>query len=377
MERSITTRRILLVEDDDELREALTEALVDSGQEVESVGDGRAALRSMRSSPPDVVVLDLMMPVMDGWQFRVEQKRDPALADTPVIAMSASHSPTAAAMDADIYVRKPVDAATLLGAIEDALLSRERKLEPARLAQTERLAALGTLADGVAHEINNPLTYVLLHLTHIARMLPSVETAQTRDTVEQLQTFVSGALEGVERIRGVTNSIRAFARAEEGIRAPIDPRTAVDAALRLLANELRHRCRLVKDYRPVPYVLANEGRLAQVFLNLIGNAIQALPEDSQTLQEIRITSSADPAGNAVLEVSDTGHGIPQYLLGRIFEPFFSTKPIGRGTGLGLSISQGIVASLGGTLSVSSELGRGTTFRVCLPAMHHSTPPDSN
>ncbi len=362
-------RRILLVEDDTELRAALSDALAGSGHEVRAVADGRAALRAMREDRPDIVVLDLMMPVIDGWQFRVEQRREPALADVPVVAMSASNSPAAAAIDADAYLRKPVPAATLLRAIDDVILDRQRKAEPARQAQAERMAALGTLAAGVAHEINNPLTYVLLHLTQVSTVLPELATDANRRQVERLSAMVQGALEGVERIRTITSGIRTFSRAEELPSSPVDARPILDAALALVSNEIRHRATLRQDYGSIPLVLANEGRLGQVFLNLLTNAVQALPEGDAGAHEIRVATSTDGEGRAVIEISDDGEGIPEHLLGRVFEPFFSTKPIGQGTGLGLSISQGIVASYGGQLSVASVSGRGTTVRALLPAAH--------
>jgi len=370
-------RRILLVEDDAELREALAEALEARGHEVQAVVDGEEALKSMRAKLPDIVVLDLMMPVMDGWRFRVEQKRDPALADTPVVAISASESPMAAAVDADLYIQKPVDAPTLLGAIEDVLLTKQRRLEPAKIAQTERMAALGTLAAGLAHEINNPLTYVLLHLTHAVRLLPEVATPQNKKKIERIDSLVRGALEGVERIRGITSGVRAFSRVEELSLTALDVRPIIEAAIKLVMNQIRHRAKLVTDYKDVPPVLANEGRLGQVFLNLLTNAVQALPEGDATAHEVRVSTSTDEQGRVLVDVSDTGEGIPEHLLPRIFEPFFSTKPIGRGTGLGLSISQGIVRSLGGEISVAtSQVGRGTTIRVVLPAAQRAAEEDS-
>jgi CheY-like chemotaxis protein len=140
----------------------------------------------------------------------------------------------------------------------------------------------------------------------------------------------------------------------------------LDEALRLVMHEIRHRARLTRMYRDVPPVLASDGRLGQVFLNLLTNAVQAIPEEDGAGHEIRISTSTDGVGNAVVEIADTGHGIPPHLLGRIFEPFFTTKPIGDGTGLGLSISHGIVRSLGGEIRVSSEVGVGTRFRVIFP-----------
>lgn len=360
-------RRILLVEDDDELREALTDALADKGHDVTAVGDGRDAIAQMKVSLPELIVLDLMMPVLDGWQFRVEQKRDPKLAETPVVAISASRSPVAAAIDADLYLQKPFDANTLLRAIDDLLAARERRQEPAKQAQAERMAALGTLAAGMAHEINNPMTYVLLNLTHVLRVLPSLSTELNARTVDQLETLVKGALDGVERIRSVTSGIRAFSRSDDVVMTQIDVRSVLDAAIKMVAHEMRHRARLVRTYLPVPLVKANEGRLGQVFLNLLTNAVQAIPEGQAESHQIDVRTSVDAQGRVVVEVADSGQGVPESLLSRIFEPFFSTKPTGQGTGLGLSISLGIVTAIGGEITVASHPGRGSTFRVLLPA----------
>ncbi len=359
-------RRILLIEDDAELREAMQETLALRGMEVTSAGNGRDALQQMRLARPDLVILDLMLPVMDGWQFRAELKRDPALADTPVVVISGNDSATAAAVDADLYMTKPIDPGTLLRAIEDVLRGRERQLEPARIAQAERLAALGTLAAGMAHEINNPLTYVLLNLDSAMRALEGLADDRNRDRVGEVERLVRGALEGAERIRGITSGIRAFSRAEDIRRVPLDVRGVLESALRMVMHEIRHRARLSKVYREVPLVLASEGRLGQVFLNLLSNAVQAIPEEDAAAHEIRLVTGTDGDGNAVVEVSDTGCGIARHMLGRIFEPFFTTKPIGHGTGLGLSISHGIVQSLGGAIEVESEVGTGSRFRVVIP-----------
>ncbi|HEU5057201.1 MAG TPA: response regulator [Kofleriaceae bacterium] len=361
-------RRILLIEDDAELREAMQETLTLRGHEVMAAANGLEALQHMRVWRPDLVILDLLMPVMDGWQFRAELKRDPALAGTPVVAISGSDSATAAAVDADVYMTKPVDPRVLLGAIEDVLRRHERKLEPARIAQAERLAALGTLAAGMAHEINNPLTYVLLNLNCALRELELLAGETDRDRVQQVEKLVQSALEGAERIRGITSGIRAFSRAEDVRRVPLDVRSVLDSALRLIMHEIRHRARLTRVYGDVPLVLAGEGRLGQVFLNLLTNAVQAIPEENAGSHEIGLATSTDGHGNAVIEVSDTGCGIPPHLIGRIFEPFFTTKPIGHGTGLGLSISHGIVRSLGGDIEVTSQVGSGSRFRVIIPPL---------
>ena len=135
----------------------------------------------------------------------------------------------------------------------------------------------------------------------------------------------------------------------------------------MVANEIRHRARLVKEYDQVPDVVANEARLGQVFLNLLLNAVQALPEEHAETNEIQLLLRSPAPDRVVVEVRDNGVGIPPQVRGRIFEPFFTTKPVGIGTGLGLTICHGIVTSLGGTLTFESEVGKGSTFRVELPA----------
>ncbi len=361
-------RRILLVEDDAELREALSDALSDRGHTVVMAADGEDGLRQMRTWRPDVVVLDLMMPKLDGWQFRLAQREDPGLARTPIVVMSASSSPSAAAVDADLYLRKPLDADTLLHAIDDVINANKRRLQPAAAAQTERLAALGTLAAGLAHEINNPLTYLLLRLAQVERLLPALTTEENRAQVQQIAALVRSSLDGADRIRGITTGIRAFSRSEPTVIAPVDVRGCLDGALRLVANELRHRARLTTTYIDPPLVLANEGQLGQVFLNLLANAFQAIPEGSAQDHQVTVTAGANAAGDLVVEISDTGEGIEPHVRARIFEPFFSTKPIGQGTGLGLSISHHIIAGFGGDITVESEVGHGTKFRVVIPAM---------
>jgi len=159
--------------------------------------------------------------------------------------------------------------------------------------------------------------------------------------------------------------VKIFARAEDDSLEPVDVGVVLDAALHLIAHDLRRRGRLVRDFAPVPKVRGNESRLGQVFLNLLVNALQALPDEGD--HEVRVRVSAPGDGFVLVEVSDTGEGIEADVLPRVFDPFFTTKPIGVGTGLGLFVCQGIVTSLGGTLQIHSEVGEGTKVSVRLPA----------
>jgi signal transduction histidine kinase/CheY-like chemotaxis protein len=235
-----------------------------------------------------------------------------------------------------------------------------------RLAIADRMASLGTLAAGVAHEINNPLTSVIANVelaleSAVARQASPDEPQDTTEIVEELRD----ALDAADRVRLIVKDLKVFSRADERANERVDLARVLDSTLRMVANEIRHRAKLVTLYEAVPTVDAHESRLGQVFLNLLVNAAQAIPEGDAENNEIRVTVRAEK-GNVVVEIRDTGAGIDPARIGRIFEPFVTTKPIGVGTGLGLPICRTIIDSFGGDISLTSEVGRGTTFRVSLP-----------
>ena len=255
----------------------------------------------------------------------------------------------------------------------------ERKVMQARLLLSDRLVSVGTLAAGVAHEINNPLAYLMANLDMVAhRRLPRLETdarekgqAAIADSVAQITEMIEVAREGAERVRAIVKDLKTFARADDERRGPVDVRRVLDAAINMAWNEIRHRAKLVKEYEAVPIVWANEARVGQVFLNILLNAAQALQVGGAAGNAIRVRTSTSARGEAVVEVTDEGPGIEPDVLGRIFDPFFTTKPVGHGTGLGLWICQGIITALGGSIHATSAPGRGATFRVVLPAQNPS------
>jgi PAS domain S-box-containing protein len=253
----------------------------------------------------------------------------------------------------------------------------ERKQVQAHLVQTDRLVALGTLAAGVAHEINNPLTYVVRNLELCSGLLRAradehrgaglVSGAGVAAMLDDLAATMQVALDGVDRVAHTVRDLTTFARGESDRRTPLDVRAVLDPVLRLVSNEIRQRARLTRDLGDVPLVLANKARLGQVLVNLLLNAAQAIPEGRSEENEIGVRTFTDEGGRAAIEVSDTGSGIPEDLRSRIFEPFFTTKPTGMGTGLGLSICHGIVTALGGEITVRSVPGAGSVFQVTVPA----------
>jgi nitrogen-specific signal transduction histidine kinase/CheY-like chemotaxis protein len=247
----------------------------------------------------------------------------------------------------------------------------ERKRMQAQLVLNDRMASLGMVAGMIAHDINNPLAYVLANL-HILEsdVLPRLGlTVPERDEVRAL---LSDAQLGAERAREIVQQFRIFSRGEKELRREtLEIHHALESSLRLAGNEIRHRAQLVRDYGDPMRVQANEVQLGQVLLNLLVNAAQAIPEGGVERHEIRVLTRLR-GSEAVIEIRDTGVGIPSDRLERVFEPFFTTKPTGVGTGLGLSICRSIITSLGGRLEVDSEVGRGSTFRITLPAVAPSS-----
>jgi len=238
---------------------------------------------------------------------------------------------------------------------------------------SERMASVGTLAAGIAHEINNPLTYVLISLRFAQGELRQKDTQGPAHVLEALER----AVEGAERVSSIVKELRVFSRPNDRTLSVIDPRVVLDSALRMVDNDLRHRAHLVRDFRAIPDVLGNDGRLSQVFVNLLLNAVQALESCPRERSQITVRTSTDDKGAAVIEISDTGVGIAPQHLNKIFEPFYTTKPVGLGTGIGLSICHGIVKSMDGVIEVESKVGYGSLFRVRLPSAVESSRPSQH
>jgi PAS domain S-box-containing protein len=268
----------------------------------------------------------------------------------------------------------------------------EKQQMLAQLAQRDRLASMGLLAASVAHEINNPITYVLLNLERLLKELPEVARAFTDlradlsaelgeehaaeifrrnradralASLETLSERVTTAAEGARQVGRIARDLRAFARAEEDRRSPVDVNALLDRVLDLAANELRFRATVVREYGDLPHVHANEGRLSQVFLNLIVNAAHAIEDGAPERNTVRIRTTAE-GRDVRVTVADTGGGIEQENLARLFDPFFTTKSKGQGSGLGLSICRDIVHGHAGRIEVASQPGAGAQFTVYLP-----------
>ena len=292
---------------------------------------------------------------------------------------------------ADDFLTKPFDrdelrvrlrAAERIVNLEQSLAEQNRVLREtqAALVQTEKLASLGQLAAGVAHEINNPIAYVINNLVVIrrdtqaalaaldaysrgnaaeaARLEEAADIGYLRDNFTRT---CDKTLEGLQRVRDIVRNLRDFARLDEAEFKEADLNAAIQSN-RDRAHQIREKSiRLEMGFGQLPLVLCQPGKINQVFLNLLVNAIQACERDGT----IAVQTRAEPGGIAI-EVKDNGCGISPEHRSRLFEPFFTTKPVGQGTGLGLSVSFGIVRDHGGAIDVESKVGRGSTFRVRLP-----------
>ena len=259
-----------------------------------------------------------------------------------------------------------------LGVVRDVT---ERKKLQSQLMVSDRMVSVGTLAAGVAHEINNPLAAVIANLDYVLENLGRPVAGGSGAgrpagldswVAREIKAPLDDAREAAQRVRFIVRDLKIFSRSpDDEERGLVDVKAIMESSLRMARNEIRHRARLVRDYGAVPAVAANEARLGQVFLNLLVNAAQALPEGRAEHNEIGVTTRLD-GECVVIEVRDTGAGIPAGILGRIFDAFFTTKAVGVGTGLGLAICHRIVSDMGGGLTVESTIGKGTTFRVTLP-----------
>jgi len=265
----------------------------------------------------------------------------------------------------------------------------ELKATQSQLVQQEKMASIGQLAAGVAHEINNPIGFVTSNLgtlqKYLARVAEFLKTqaqifpqdggdervirlAEIRKQLkiepilEDLPSLLAESLDGVERVRKIVQNLKSFSRVDQSNYTVTDINQCLDDTLNMIWNELKYKCTVKKDYGDLPQTLCYPQQLNQVFMNLLVNAAQAIENQG----EIVITTRAS-AQEITIAIADTGGGIPLENLARIFEPFFTTKEVGKGTGLGLSITYDIVTKKhGGKIEVESEVGKGTTFVVTLP-----------
>ena len=433
-DQQIIEARVLLVDDDPILRTQIKHLASRFVTEIRVAADGVEGLALWRDWKPNVVVTDMLMPRMNGLEMCDAIKSEDPDAQIVVITSDkdSDNLRRALAIGVERYITKPIDmhlladaiakcvrdrhqtdelrltrqVATLTQALQEQLAEKLRaeaalkeekaeqkilidRLEEAhnQLLQSEKMASIGQLAAGVAHEINNPVGYInsnlgalqtyvhdLLRLfaayeehetelrpestALLGRIKTDIDLAYLRSDVSDL---LNESLAGLQRVKRIVQDLKDFSHVSETEMHWSNVTQGLESTLNVVWNELKYKAEVIRDYGDIPEIECIPSQLNQVFMNLLVNAAQAIPDHGQ------ITLRTRSEGDYIrIEISDTGSGIPPEIVKRIFDPFFTTKPVGTGTGLGLSITHGIIRKHGGRIEVESEQEKGTTFRLILP-----------
>jgi signal transduction histidine kinase len=380
--------RVLVVEDDDVDRLAVHRAVNRDEQPAELIDADNmvAAIAAVQNEAPDCILVDYNLP--DGTAVELLSRLEAIGNQAPVIILTGFDDEDTA-LEAlklgaqDYLLKSQLDSRSLWRAIRYAVQRAEVQRLHHRLVHTDRLSAIGQLAAGVAHEINNPACYILANLGFIreslrdlrelvagngsgsvdlAKMLSGGELATALGEADEA---IADSIHGTERICRIVRELRPFSRIERGELEPVDLNQVVESAINLTTNEIRHRAELVRELGQLPRIVGDRAKLCQVAVNLITNATQAIEAGAADKNQITIATEVE-GGEVILRVADTGSGIPEDVRARMFEPFFTTKEREVGTGLGLAICAETIRKHGGTIEVDSAVGEGTVFTVRIP-----------
>lgn len=421
---------VLIVDDNANNLAILYDFLDESSFEVWVAQDGESAIEKVEYSPPDLIILDIMMPGIDGFETCRRLKENPLNAEIPIIFMSALSQTVdkvrGLSLGAVDYITKPFQQEEVLARVKLHLKMRsltqiiakqnkeleqrvqERTAELSRtlsdlqqaqiqLVHSEKLSALGHLVAGVAHEINNPVSFIFGNLSHLSEYIKSLlahlqiyqqhypnpvsavsehaETIELNYLLEDLPEIINSMKIGVERISNLSVSLRNFSRSDTSNKVPFNIHEGLDSTLLILRHRLKAKGNLpeiqvIKKYGNWPTVTCYPGQLNQVFMNLIANAIDALEEEAgKAIQTPKIWIYTEAIDNNYVRIKivDNGPGMSESVLSKLFEAFFTTKPTGKGTGLGLSISyQIVVEKHGGKLMCTSAPSQGAEFTIEIP-----------
>lgn len=456
--------KILYIDDSATYRIFVKKILQQAGYEVIDAKDGLSGVEKANLAHPDLILMDMMMPGLDGYETTTLLRSTKDLAKTPIIALTSNARQgdrerclTAGCVG---YLAKPIDKKTFVQQIERylqgqqdfvekaneanylkayneqlvkrlegkvrELLEYNSKLEirvnqavqalketQAQLLQNDKLVALGQLAAGIAHEINNPIGFIRSNLNTLAHYVEDLQRLfmayqslkqhlspvpeglqsdiQRLEQIEieidlpfimsDLPQIVKESCDGTDRVKHIVQNLKDFSRIDRNNDIEyISPNQSLNSTLTMLNHALKYKVTVHKDFQDIPPIPCYIGQLDQVFMNLLMNANQSIAETGDIFISTRIEPYAG-LNCAKILITDTGSGIPEAIAHRIFEPFFTTKPIGQGTGLGLSISYGIIKNHHGTILVNSTVGKGTTFTIYLPLTgvntHNNHPESSN
>lgn len=433
----LPSAEILIVDDTPNNLRFLSKMLTEQGYEVRKAINGQMALKSVQSEPPDLILLDIMMPDLNGYEVCCELKSDPRTQDIPVIFLSAldevMDKVKAFKVGGIDYITKPFQFEEVLVRVkthltlrqltqnlEKRVVERTQEMQQAlrelqqtqlQLVQHEKMSTLGQLVAGIAHEINNPVNFIagnlipaqeyiadLFHLLHLYQteypeptpaICAELKAVDLEFLQQDLPQLIGSMKEGTDRIQHLSRSLRTFSRSDTITQVPFKIEEGLESTLtilqhRLKAQENRPAIEVIKHYQDIPPILCYPGQLNQVFMNLLANAIDALDEASQgrsfaELQahpnQITLITSLDSQANYVtIRIRDNGPGISDVVKDQLFDYLFTTKPVGKGTGIGLSISRQIIESKhGGQIGCISSLGQGAEFFIKLPALLTEVP----
>ncbi len=410
---------ILVVDDNPANLQVLSNILQGEGYQVRTVTSGKLALRAAERIPPDLILLDITMPDMDGYQVCEALKKDEKLKSIPIIFISALADTFDKVKAFDIggvdYITKPVQVEEAMArvrthlsiqrfqkeieeknkALQDAF--QQLKETQGQLIQTEKMISLGVLTAGIAHELNNPISFILTSSLGIknnidffinlqkkfdqglteskgekSREYQSFKTENDYDErLEELNTLVSNIKIGAQRSAEIVKGLRLFTRLDEDAKISVNLHKNLDSTLLLLHNSYKDKINIQKSYNKIPNVLCYPAKINQVFLNILKNAIDSFEplKDNKNQNIITISTDAlieDEKEYISVEIKDNGAGIAEKIKDKIFDPFFTTKDIGKGTGLGLSICKTIINEHNGKLLMESEENKGTSFKILIP-----------
>jgi signal transduction histidine kinase len=415
--------KILIVDDEELNLKMLSRLLSIEKYSLYTAGNGEEAVALAKRINPDLVILDVLMPVLDGVETCRILKSTEETRQIPVIMLTAHPGKDTLLRclmaGANDFLAKPVDNVELQLRVSNLLEfkrhaetrkqneilqqnktkieDKNRELEAAlqqiekaqeQIIQQEKMATIGQMAAGVAHEINNPIGFISSNLNTLGKYVERfgqfialmddvvqrgcndearAEIAAGRrrlkiDSISQdIHQLIEENIEGTERVKTIVLDLKNFSRIDNQERKTANLNTCLDETLRIVWNELKYKTTVIKEYGELPETECYPQQLNQVFVNILANAAQAIVDKG----EIRIRTWATDA-SVFIAISDNGPGMPQEIRNRLFEPFFTTKEVGKGTGLGLSISYDIVKKHGGDILVDSQPAQGTTFTVRIP-----------
>lgn len=397
---------ILIVDDKINNLNILSDVMQVHGHCVAVASNGENALNQLENISPDLILLDIMMPGMDGFETCMRLKADEKTKDIPVIFMTAltdtADKIKGFKVGAVDYITKPFQQEEVVARVNVQLklrnLNRQLQISQFKLMQAEKISSLGQLVAGVAHEVKNPVGFIAGNLEHAGnyiqdlisllnlyqRNLPNTpeEITNKIDAIdldfllEDLPKMIVSMNMGIERISDIMQSLRKFSRKDATYRKNADIHQGIDTTLmilchRLKANEVHPKVEVIKEYGELPEIECFPGQLNQVFMNLLANAIDVFEDKAKNkeffIPQIRITTQLINDNSVKIIIADNGYGMSEKVRNNLFNAFFTTKPEGKGTGLGLSISYQIITEThGGTLECFSSEGEGTEFVIQIP-----------